>query len=180
MLAEEINGSLSGFSHIFHEQLLARPYVPVRRQVILIYAVNLCFADASVSTADSQVFHGAAEAAHSVALEVSKHEHGIVVDDVFAHGYFLEVLAAADRQINGSLCVHDINGAEGPAVDLQCFQMLFCGITVALIERVGFYDGAVGDLLLQRFDQLARQNVGTVLFASVQLNGNLAVNAFVD
>ena len=70
MLAEEINGSLGRFSHVFHEQLLAGPYVPVCRQVILIYAVNLCFADASVSAADSKVFHGASEASHSVALEV--------------------------------------------------------------------------------------------------------------
>ena len=58
--------------------------------------------------------------------------------------------------------------------------MFFSGIAVALIERVGFDDGAVRDLLLQRFDQLARQNVGAVLFAGVQLDGNLAVNAFVD
>lgn len=58
--------------------------------------------------------------------------------------------------------------------------MLFGGIAVALIEGVGFYDGAVGDLLLQRFDQLARQNVGPVLFAGVQLDSYLAVNTFVD
>ena len=58
--------------------------------------------------------------------------------------------------------------------------MFFGGIAVALIERVGFYDGAVRDLLLQCFDQLARQNVGAVLFAGVQFDGNLAVNAFVD
>ena len=90
------------------------------------------------------------------------------------------MLTVADRKINGALCVHDINRAERPAVHLQRFQMLFCGITVALIERVGFYDGAVGDLLLQRFDQLARQNVGAVLFAGVQFDSNLAVNAFVD
>ena len=90
------------------------------------------------------------------------------------------MLTVADRKINGALCVHDVNGAEGPAVDLQRFQMLFCGITVALIERVGFDDGAVRDLLLQCFNQLAWQNVGAVLFAGVQLDGNLAVNAFVD
>ena len=90
------------------------------------------------------------------------------------------MLTVAYRQINGSLCVHDVNGAEGPAVDLQCFQMALSCITVALIQGVGFYDGAVRDLLLQRFDQLARQNVGAVLFAGVQLYSNLAVNAFVD
>ena len=70
------------------------------------------------------------------------------------------MLTVADRKINGALCVHDINRAERPAVDLQCFQMALSCIAVALIERVGFYDGAVRDLLLQCFDQLARQNVG--------------------
>ena len=90
------------------------------------------------------------------------------------------MLTVAYRQINCALCVHDVNGAEGPAVDLQCFQMALSCIAVALIERVGFYDGAVRDLLLQCFDQLARQNVGAVLFAGVQLYSNLAVNAFVD
>ena len=54
------------------------------------------------------------------------------------------------------------------------------GVAVTLIERVGFYDGAVGYLLLQRFDQLAWQNVGAVLFAGVELYSYLAVNAFVD
>ena len=58
--------------------------------------------------------------------------------------------------------------------------MFFGGIAVALIKSVSFYDGAVRDLLLQRFHQLARQNVGAVLFAGVQFDGNLAVNAFVD
>lgn len=58
--------------------------------------------------------------------------------------------------------------------------MLFGGIAVALIEGVGFYDGAVGDLLLQRFDQLARQNVGAVLFAGVQFDSNLTVNALIN
>lgn len=90
------------------------------------------------------------------------------------------MLAVAYRQIYSAFCVHDINRAERPAVDLQRFQMALGGIAVALIERVGFYDGAVGDLLLQRFDQLARQNVGPVLFAGVQLDSYLAVNTFVD
>ena len=58
--------------------------------------------------------------------------------------------------------------------------MLFGGIAVAMIEGVGFDNGAVRDLLLQCFDQLARQNVGAVLFTGVQFDGNLAVNAFVD
>ena len=180
MLAEEINGSLGRFSHVFHEQLLAGPYVPVLGQVVLIHAVNLCLADAAGCAADSQIFHGAAEAAHGVTLEVRQHEHGVVVDDVFAHGNFFEVLAVADGQINCALCVHDVDRAERPAVDLQRFQMALGGIAVTLIERVGFYDGAVGDLLLQRFDQLERQNVGPVLFAGVQLDSYHAVYTFVD
>ena len=58
--------------------------------------------------------------------------------------------------------------------------MFFGGIAVTLIQGIGFYNGAVRDLLLQCFYQLARQNVRAVLFSGVQLDGNLAVNAFVD
>ena len=113
-------------------------------------------------------------------LKVREHDHGVVIDDMAAHGNFLEMLAAAHRQIHRASGIHDVNRTEGPAVDLERFKMLFGCKAIALIERVGFHDHGVRHRCLESLYHVTRQNVGTVLFARVQLDGHLAVDAFVD
>ena len=90
------------------------------------------------------------------------------------------MLAAAHGKVDRSLGVHDVDRAEGPAVDLKRFKMLFGRVAVALIERVGLDNRAVGNGCLKRFDEFAGQDVGTVLFTSMQLDGNVTVNALID
>ena len=142
--------------------------------------MHLRLANAAVGATDGDVLHRAAEAAHRMTLEVRKYDHGVVIDDMPAHGDFLEVLAATHRQIYRALGVHDVNRAERPTIDLERFKMLFGRKAVAFVKRVSFHDHGVRHRGLERLHHVSGQNVGTVLFAGVQLNGHLAVDAFVD
>ena len=180
MLAKEIDGGFRGFCHIFHQHFFGRPSVPVFRQIIDGDAVHLTLADAAVSAADGEILHGAAEAAHGVAFEMSEYHHGVIIHDVAAHGDFLEVLAAANGKVYRAFFVHDVYGAEGPAIHFQCFLVTFGGEAVAFIERIGFYDIAVRHLGLEGFHHVPWENVWPVLLAGVQLDGGLAIDGFID
>jgi len=76
--------------------------------------------------------------------------------------------------------VHDIHVAEGPAVHLEGFAVLFGCISVAFVPGVGLHNLGVGHLHLKFLDPFARQNIGAVLFAGVELDGNASGNALVD
>ena len=58
--------------------------------------------------------------------------------------------------------------------------MFFRRIAVAGVEGVRFDDAAVRNLGLEGFYHVPRQDVRAVLFARVDFDGRLAVNAFVD
>ena len=175
-----IDGGFGGFGHVFHQGFFRRPYIPVFGDVIGGNAVHLAFSDASVGATDGEIFHGAAEAAHGVAFEVGEDDHGVVIDDVSAHGNFFEVVPAADGKGDGAFFVHDVDGAECPAVHGEGLAVELCGVAVAFVEGIRFHNGAFGNCFLKRFDHVARQNVRAVLFAGVEFNGGFAVDGVVD
>ena len=169
---------LGGFRHGFHEEFLAGPLIPGLRDVV--DRMNLLLADLPVGAADGDVLHGTAEAAHGVALEVGQDDHGVVVADVLAHRDGLEVLAALHGEHRRAFGVHDVDRAEGPAVHLEGFKVLFRRVAVSHVERVRFDDRAVGNVLLEGFDHVARQNVRAVAFTRVELDRDLPDDFFVD
>ena len=71
--------------------------------------------------------------------------------------------------------VDDVDRCEGPAIDLQRFPVLGGRVAVAFIIGVCFDDRGIRDFLFKEFlDPRARQDVRAVLFAGVQLDGDLA------
>jgi hypothetical protein len=110
-----------------------------------------------------------------MALEVGQGQEGIIAQDVGALGHFGEPLAALDGEHDGTLLVHDVHGAEGPAVDPEGLAVLFGGIAVALVEGVGLYDrglrGAGGKEVL---DPGGGDDIGAVLLAGVELDSQLS------
>ena len=115
-----------------------------------------------------------------MALEVGQHDHGIVILDVCAHGHFLENEAVLYGEHHFAVFVHDIHVAEGPAVYLEGFAVLFGSVAVAFVPGVGLHNLGVGNLCLEFLDPFAGQNIGTVLFAGVELDGNTTGDALVD
>ena len=113
-------------------------------------------------------------------LKVREDQHRIVIDDMAAHRNFLEVLAAFNWQIHRSLSVHDVNRAEGPAVDFKGLEVILGGVAVAVIEGVRFDNRALRDACLQGLHHFARQDVGTVTLAGMELNGDLARQIVLD
>ena len=113
-------------------------------------------------------------------LKVREDQHRIVIDDMAAHRNFLEVLAAFNWQIHRSLSVHDVNRAEGPAVDFKGLEVILGGVAVAVIESVGLDNRALRDACLQGLHHFARQDVGTVTLAGMELNGDLARQIALD
>lgn len=180
VLAEEINGGFGGFRHVLHEELLAWPGVPVFRLVVYIDAMDLALADASIRTADGEILHRAAEAAHGMSFEMGEDDHRVIVHDVAAHGDCLEMLAAADRKLDSPFFVHDIDRAEGPAIHLQGVAVHGCRVAVSLVERIRFYDRAVLHLLLKGGYHVTRQDIRPMLFTGMQLDGYFAIDGIID
>ena len=77
-------------------------------------------------------------------LEVGEREHRIVVQHMGAHVHFAKPLAAGNGQGGNAFLVHDVYGAECPAVVGDGFAMLFGGVAVAFVVGVGFHDGGIG------------------------------------
>ena len=77
------------------------------------------------------------------------------------------MLAAFHRKHDGAVFIHDVNRAESPAIDFQGFTMLLRGVPIADVKRVGFYNVAVGNTLLERLHHITGQNIRTVAFAGV-------------
>ena len=169
--------SLGGFGDPLHEFLLGDvPHVVGTRG-----RVDPGFADAAVGAADADVLVGTAETALGVALEVGEGDHGIIVEQVVAHGHGLEPLATLHGDRHHALFVHDVDGAEGPAVDFQGLTVLLGRVAVALVVGVGLDDVGIGEVLLhQGFDPFARNDVGAVLFTGVELDAHAAGNLAID
>lgn len=170
--------ALADSAHLFHQALLGWPLIPGQRRIGS--TVHLSLANSAVGAANGQIFHRAAEAAHGVALEVREDYHRIVVDDVAAHGDFLKVLSAFDRERDGAFFVHDVDGTKRPAVDLRRFPVVFRRVAAPVVKSVRFDDRALRNLRLKGANHRARKDVGTVPFASMKLDGHLSGDVFVD
>ena len=138
-------------------------------------------ADAGVGAADADVLVGAAESAHRMALEVGERDHGVVGEHVVAHAHVLEPFAAGHGQKSRALLVHDVDGAEIPAVDGDGLAVLLGGVAVALVVGVGLDDAGLGEVLLEQLAHpRARDDVGAVGLAGVELDAGLAADVAVD
>ena len=112
-----------------------------------------------------------------MALEMGESQEGIIVQKAFADGHSVEPFAAFDRKHRGAVgfVVDDVDRCEGPAIDLQRFPVLGGRVAVAFMIGVCFDDRGIRDFLFKEFlDPRARQDVRAVLFAGVQLDGDLA------
>ena len=97
-----------------------------------------------------------------------------------AHRHLVKPLAANDGQRHGVFLVKDVNGAEGPAVDLQRLAVQLGGEAVALVVGVGLDDvGTLQVLLNEGLHPFARDDVGAILLARVQFHAHAALNHFV-
>ena len=142
--------------------------------------MDLALTDLARSAADSDILQRTAITAHGMAFEMGQDDHRIIVYNVAAHGDFLQVLAAADRQIDRAFFIYDIDRAESPAIDLQRFPMRSRRIAVPFIERIGFDNRTVRDMGHKGFDHIPRQDIGAIFFAGMQFDGDFAINAFID
>ena len=133
------------------------------------------FSDASVCAADTDVLIGSAEAAHGMSFEMGQSQEGVVVCQVLTYGHFFEPFAAFNREQSCAVLVHDVYGAEGPAVDLQGLPVRFGGVAVAFVVGVSLDDIAVRDIVFDKcLYPRTRNDVRAVLFAGVQLDGYFA------
>ena len=53
-----------------------------------------------------------------MAFEVGQHQHGVIIQDMFADGQFRKPFPAGNGKAYVPVLIHDVDGAEGPAVDL--------------------------------------------------------------
>ncbi|MGA7831490.1 MAG: hypothetical protein WCA21_11055 [Terracidiphilus sp.] len=97
-----------------------------------------------------------------------------------ADRHFFEVLPSFNGDHHSAVLVHNVDGAKIPAVDLKGFAVLGRRVSLALIERVGFDQATIGNVLLQGSYHFARENVGTVRFAGMQLDGDLSTDCCID
>lgn len=171
LIAEMIKDRFGGLGHALHEFFFGDAPLVVGS----LYGVNPFFPDASVCAADADVLIGSAEAAHGMSLKMSQGQEGVVVCQVLTYGHFFEPFAAFNREQSCAVLVHDVYGAEGPAVDLQGLPVRFGGVAVAFVVSVSLDDIAVRDIV---FDEglypRTRNDVRAVLFAGVQLDGYFA------
>ena len=176
VLAKEVDRGLGGLGDLLHELLVVN--APL---TLTLARVNPLLADARVGAADADVLVGAAEAAHHVALEVREGDHRVVRKHVVAHAHVLEPVAACNGQKRGAVLVHDVDGAEVPAIGGDGLAVLFGGVAVTLIVGVGLDDAGLRQVLLHQLAHpLARDDVGAVGLAGVELDAGLAADVGVD
>ena len=129
--------------------------------------------------ADGQLLQGAAVAAHGVALEVGQHQHGVIMQDVFAHVVLLQDLAIGDGPHHvGALGVHQVHvEVLGPAMLLQQLpvglRMIPDTAGRITIGGIALHDGAV-DLLYHGTPEFRTQEILVALLPGVDLHGHLA------
>ena len=86
-----------------------------------------------IGAANGDVFQRAAEAARSVPFKMRQHNHAVVSGQAFANIHFFKMLAAAYRQGNVAKLVHNIDGAEIPAVIGNGFAVQLRCVAAAFI-----------------------------------------------
>ena len=115
-----------------------------------------------------------------MALEVSQHQHRVVIDNAFAHCDFFKVESVTNRQIDITVLIHDIDRAESPAVNFKGLSMVGSILSSAAVQGIRFNDRAVRNGLLQSLNHVTRKNIGTVRFSGVQFDRHFPVNFFID
>ena len=132
-------------------------------------------ADAAVRAAYAYVLVAATESTHGVPLKVRQGHHGIVVQQILAHGHLLEPLAAFHWQEGRALCIHDIHRAEGPAIYLESLAMLFSGVAVTFVIGICFDNVRVRQIPFhQGLHPFAGDDVRAVLLARMQFDTHAA------
>ena len=130
-------------------------------------------------TADGQLLQSSAVAAHGVPLEVSQHQHRVVIHDVFAQVILLEDFSVGDGPDHvRTLGVHQVHiKIFGPAVLLQELAMGLCVVTHAgsgvAVGGIAFHHGAA-DLLHHGPPELRTQEILVALLPGVDLHRHLA------
>ena len=127
------------------------------------------------SAADGKLFEGAAEAAHSVALEVGEDEQGMVVGEMAADEVLLDLLAVGDvKDEVGAVAVQEVNSEVfGPFVVAEKLAVFGGGVAGAGIGGVALHDGAV-DMLNELLDVFGAEVVLVALLAGVEFDGGLS------
>ena len=89
--------------------------------------------------------------------------------------HLCEPLAVMHRQCGNTLFIHDIDRTERPAVCLECFSVVFCRITSAIIVGVRLDDRALilEPLIKKTSYPRTRDDVRALRLAGVKLDCNL-------
>ena len=66
-----------------------------------------------------------------MAFEVGQHQHGVIIQDMFADGQFRKPFPAGNGKAYVPVLIHDVDGAEGPAVDFKGLEVILGGVAVA-------------------------------------------------
>ena len=85
-------------------------------------------------------------------FEMGQHQHGVIIQDMFADGHFRKPFSAGNGEAYVPILIHDVNGAESPAVGPQGFTMPFRGLPWAGIQNITFHNAAVRDVRLKPSD----------------------------
>ena len=170
MALEVVCNVFGGIDHVFHK--FASGNTPLLTGSP---GVQLLLTCVRVGATDGDVLVRAAEAAHRVAFEVSQRQEAVVLEQSLADTDFLDVFGPFHRNHGCSLGIHDVHRSKRPTVDFERIEVLYRRIAIARIVGVGLNDRGVFDVVSQQFlNPFARQNVGTALFAGVQLHRHLA------
>lgn len=102
---------------------------------------------------NADVFQRAAEASHSMPLEMGQHQDGIIVGQMLAHNILLQMKTALHRDIHLTEFIHDITGSHGlESVIFDGLPMLFGVLTLTAVGRTALDNRAV-ELPHQTADQ---------------------------
>ena len=167
---EVIHNAAGCVRHGFQKRIMIRRPEVFRhaRAVDIRLAVGRCHAD-------GQLLQCAAVAAHGMSLEVGKHQHGIVIFQIFADKIFLDDLAVRDIQLHiGAFGVQQVyREVAAPAVLVHQLAVLLGGVAGAAIGSVALHDGAA-DVVDHRFPELRAKEILISLFTGMQLDCNVA------
>ena len=108
-------------------------------------------------------------------FEVRQDKHGIVIGYAPCPWPLLSggSLSATGSNLTSSCLIHDIDRAECPAIDLECFAMLCRGIAVAMIKAVLVSTMALFGISACKAlrSTCPWDDIWTVFFASMHLDG---------
>ena len=127
-------------------------------------------------------------------FEVSEDHQRIVIEQMFAHMHFPQMIAwrkrARDpgfspgflkkgvsawyRNRHIAFLVHNVHRAEGPAIFHKQFTMARCLRAPAGIEHIAFHNACERDVFHKRPGKLSGWKIGRSRFSCMELDGYLA------